>query len=115
MCHRSLHSAAALASLAILAFLAPRSASAREVEFDANCRPQFTAVEQRLFDMSREGVGTLRQYLFARRAIYDLPIYETAVWAEQIFQRHVQCLIALEQSSLAASAVNAPAGDARAR
>jgi hypothetical protein len=107
----------AAASIAILAFaVAARSAAAREVEFDADCRPRLTPLEQRLLDKAGAGIGTLRQYLSSRRAIYELPIYETAVWAERIGQRRIQCLNAHAQPLLAgAQTVSAPAADARGR
>lgn len=70
-------------------------ATAREVTFGPDCVPVLTALEHKLLDVAETDTGALRRYLFARRAIYDLPIYETAVWAERVGQQRNACLRAL--------------------
>jgi hypothetical protein len=99
-------------SLAVLAFAAAApGAMARDVNLDAECRPQLTPHEQRLFDKAAEGVGPLRRFLFARRAIYDdLSIYDTAVWAERIDRRRAQCLRVHAQASIAGAGSVSAAG-----
>lgn len=99
-------------SIVAVSAAAVQGVAAREVAFGPDCEPVLTALEWRLLDMARADTGALRQFLFSRRAIYDLPIYETALWAERIGRQREECLRARVRTSTQASA---PAAAARNR
>ncbi len=59
-------------------------AMAQTATFNADCVPQLSGVQQRLFDKSGEGPGALRDFMFIRRGILQLDVYETGAWADSI-------------------------------
>jgi len=48
---------------------------------DVDCLAPLTNLQQRLLAKSDEGPVALRRFIYIRRAILQLDIYETAAWA----------------------------------
>lgn len=88
---------------------------ARETMLDAQCRPVVSSVERRLLEKATMGTDTLRLFLSSRIGIYDEPIFETAVWAEQVQRARARCLDARQTSAAPAAAAAALGGAARSR
>jgi hypothetical protein len=76
----------------ILAALAGEAVMAQNVEIDANCVPQLTRQQQRLYQKANDGTDALRQFIFIRRAILQVDTYETATWAESLNAAHAACV-----------------------
>ena len=68
----------------VVAAFAGEAVTAQTVELDANCGPQLTRQQQRLYDKANDGTDVLRQFVFIRRAILQVDTYETATWAESL-------------------------------
>jgi hypothetical protein len=62
----------------VLAALAVDAAMAQDVELDATCAPLLTHQQRRLYDKANVGTDALRQFVFIRRAILRVDVYETA-------------------------------------
>ena len=75
----------------ILAALAGEAVMAKTVELDANCAPQLTRQQERLYQKANDGTDALRQFIFIRRAILQVDVYETATWAESLNAARGSC------------------------
>ena len=75
----------------VLTVLVARPAKAEDILFGADCAPLFTAQQQRLYDRARVSTDSLRQFMFIRRAILQLDVHETAIWAASIDAARVSC------------------------
>ena len=71
--------------------LATSVAGAQEVRVDANCVPQMTRLEARLYQKASEGPDALRDFIWIRRGIYQLDIMETATWASGVNAAQSAC------------------------
>ena len=76
----------------ILSTLAGQAVMAQTVELDANCAPQLTRQQQRLYQKANDGTDALRQFIFIRRAILQVDTYETATWAELSTRRALRAV-----------------------
>jgi hypothetical protein len=79
-------------ALLALAVSGSGMAMAQSASFDAECAPRLSGVQQRLFDKSDQGPDALRDFMFVRRGILQLDIYETGVWADSIRQERAACI-----------------------
>jgi hypothetical protein len=70
----------------------PLAASASEMALDAHCAPQLTPLEQRIQDRAGVGPDALRQFLWIRRDILQLDIYDTAARFEALGNARASCL-----------------------
>jgi len=84
----SVRMAAFVLALPILA----TATAAKGVEFDANCAPKLARLEQRLYQKANEGADALRSFMWIRRAIFQLDIYETGTWANEVNAARAACL-----------------------
>jgi hypothetical protein len=75
----------------VLAALAGQAVMSQTVELDANCVPQLTRQQQRLYQKANDGTDALRQFIFIRRAILQVDTYETATWAESLNGMRAVC------------------------
>jgi hypothetical protein len=71
--------------------------SAKGVEFDANCAPKLTRMEQRLYQKANEGPDALRRFIWIRRGILQLDIADTGAWAGEVNTARANCLKARGQ------------------
>lgn len=88
--HFSLSRASQCAAL-VLSVLTGEAVLAQTVELDANCAPQLTRQQQRLYQKANDGTDALRQFIFIRRAILQVDTYETATWAESLNEARAAC------------------------
>jgi hypothetical protein len=95
---------AASFAASVLTALAADVAMAQDVALDAKCAPLLTHQQQRLYDKANDGTSALRQFVFIRRAILQVDVYETATWAESLNAARAVCA---RNSSVAASANSA--------
>ena len=65
---------------------------AQAVELDANCAPQLTRQQERLYQKANDGTDVLRQFIFIRRAVLQVDTYETAMWAESLNAARGSCV-----------------------
>lgn len=90
----------------VLTTLAADAVMAQDVALDANCAPLLTHQQQRLYDKANDGTNPLRLFVFIRRAILQVDVYETASWAESLNALRAGCA---RNRSVAASASTAAA------
>jgi hypothetical protein len=76
----------------VLATLAGEAVMAQTVELDANCAPQLTRQQERLYQKANDGIDALRQFVFIRRAILQVDVYDTATWAESLNAARGSCV-----------------------
>jgi hypothetical protein len=76
----------------VAAALTAGTAMAQDAGLDAACVPRLEGLQQRLFDKANQGPGALRDFMFARRAILSLDIYDTATWAEAVNEARAACV-----------------------
>jgi hypothetical protein len=76
----------------ILAALGGEAVMAQTVELDANCAPQLSRQQERLYQKASDGTDALRQFIFIRRAILQVDTYETARWAESLNAARAACV-----------------------
>jgi hypothetical protein len=76
----------------VMAGLVGEAVMAHTVELDANCAPQLTRQQERLYQKANGGIDALRQFIFIRRAILQLDTYETATWAESLNGARRSCV-----------------------
>ncbi|MGZ5778380.1 MAG: hypothetical protein ACXWJC_08155 [Croceibacterium sp.] len=76
----------------VAATLVTTAARAEDATTGANCTPQLTGLQQRLYQRANEGPGALREFIFIRRAILQLDTYETAAWAGSVSEARATCL-----------------------
>lgn len=76
----------------ILALPLATAAAAGESALDAQCTPQLSPLEQRIYDRAGAGPDALRQFLWIRRGILQLDIQDTAAWAEALGNARLRCL-----------------------
>ena len=74
-----------------MAALAVDAAMAQDVALDATCAPLLTHQQRRLYDKANAGTDVLRQFVFIRRAILQVDVYETATWAESVNVARAGC------------------------
>ena len=86
----SLRLASSLVAL-ILAALTVDAAMAQDVALDATCAPMLTHEQQRLYEKANAGTDALRQFVFIRRAILQVDVYETATWAGSLNEARAVC------------------------
>lgn len=67
-------------------------AMAQTASFDAECVPQLSGVQQRLYAKAGEGPDALRGFMFIRRGILQLDIYETGAWADSVRDDQGVCM-----------------------
>jgi hypothetical protein len=89
--NNSLRTASWCAAL-VLTVLVARVAKAEDIVIAADCLPRLTAQQQRLYDHANAGTDSLRQFIFIRRAILQVDVYETAVWAASVDAARVSCV-----------------------
>jgi hypothetical protein len=82
----------ARATMFLLAASAAGAAAAQAVPLAGDCTPRLSGMQQRLFDKSDEGPAALREFMFARRGILQLDIYETGMWADSIRESRAACI-----------------------
>jgi len=75
----------------VLAALAVDGAMAQDVALDATCAPLLTQQQQRLYDKANAGTDVLREFVFIRRAILQIDVYETATWAGSVNAARAVC------------------------
>jgi len=75
----------------VFAALAVEGAIAQGVALDAACAPVLTQQQQRLYEQANAGTDALRQFVFVRRAILQVDVYETATWAESVNAARAVC------------------------
>ena len=75
----------------VLAALAVDAVMAQGVGLDATCAPLLTHQQRRLYEKANAGTDALRQFVFIRRAILQVDVYETATWAESLNAARVIC------------------------
>ena len=69
-----------------------------------------TPLQHRLYQKADEGPGVLRDYLFIRRGILQLDIYETGGWADAVKQARAVCIKRLAEARSIRPASNPSAG-----
>jgi hypothetical protein len=74
-----------------LAALAVDAVMAQDVALDATCAPLLTHQQRRLYEKANAGTDALRQFVFIRRAILQVDVYETATWAESLNAARATC------------------------
>lgn len=77
---------------ALLLALAAHPVMAQEAGLDRDCAPKLTTMQQRLYQKASEGPDALRNFIFIRRAILQVDIYETAVWAASLSRARASCM-----------------------
>lgn len=75
----------------VLSVLAGQAVMAQTVELNANCVPQLTRQQQRLYQKANDGTDALRQFIFIRRAILQVDTYETATWVDSVNEMRAAC------------------------
>ena len=75
----------------ILGALAVDAAMAQDVALDATCAPLLTHQQRRLYEKANAGIDVLRQFVFIRRAILQVDVYETATWAGSLNVARANC------------------------
>ena len=75
----------------VLAALAVDAAMAQDVALDATCAPLLTHQQRRLYEKANAGTDALRQFVFIRRAILQVDVYETATWAGSVNEARAAC------------------------
>lgn len=76
----------------VVAALATGAALAQDTTINVDCVPQMTSLQQRLYQRANEGPGVLREFMFIRRGIWQLDIYETAAWASSVNEARAACM-----------------------
>ena len=79
--------------------------NAQGVRLDANCVPQMTRLEFRLYEKAAEGPGALRNFISIRRGIYQLDTRETADWAARVSAARSACRAVTARSGDATDSV----------
>jgi len=77
----------------LLAALAVDPVMAQDVVLDATCAPLLTHQQRRLYDKANAGTDVLRQFVFIRRPILQVDVFETATWAESLSAARAVCSI----------------------
>jgi len=75
-----------------LAALTSGAAMAQNASSSATCGPQFSGLQERLYQKAGEGPDALRDFIFIRRGILQLDVYETASWADSVSQERAACM-----------------------
>ena len=75
----------------ILAALAADAVMAQDVALDATCAPLLSHQQRRLYEKANAGTDALRQFVFIRRAILQVDVYETATWAGSVNEARAAC------------------------
>ena len=96
-CHVSFFHAARCAA-SVLAALASGAVLAQDAKLDADCAPQLTHLQQRLYQRANEGPDVLRNFMFIRRGILQLDIHDTGVWANSVNEARAVCMMKLAQA-----------------
>ncbi len=68
----------------------------QEARLDRSCTPPLSELQTRLLQKWAEGPDSLRNFVYIRRQILQLDIYETMSWAEAVSAAHAACLKSLE-------------------
>jgi hypothetical protein len=82
-----------------VAALAVDMAQAQDVALDAACAPLLTHQQQRLYDQSNVSTDALRQFVFIRRAILQVDVYQTALWTESLNAARAACSLKRSDSA----------------
>ena len=77
--------------LVIPALFAGHLANAQSVQIGADCAPQMSQLETRLYEKAKAGPDTLRDFIFSRRGVYGLDYVETATWASDVDAARSAC------------------------
>ena len=88
--HLSLHLAPAYVAF-VLAAPAVDAVMAQDVALDVTCAPLLTHQQRQLYEKANAGTDALRQFVFIRRAILQVDVYETAAWAESLKAARAVC------------------------
>ena len=91
----------------VVAALATGTALAQDATINVDCVPQMTRLQQRLYQKANEGPGVLREFMFIRRGIWQLDIYETGAWASSVNEARAVCM---KKSARAEADPSAPDG-----
>ena len=75
----------------VLAAPAVDAEMAQDVALDATCAPLLTHEQWRLYEKANAGTDALRQFVFIRRAILQVDVYETATWAGSLNEARAAC------------------------
>jgi hypothetical protein len=101
----------------VLAALAVDTVMAQDVELDATCAPLLTHQQWRLYEKANAGTDALRQFVFIRRAILQVDVYETATWAESLNAARAVCSVRRSEASNVQAAIpvalSVPSSDLR--
>ena len=89
---------AARCAASVLAALVSGAVMAQTSKLDANCAPQLNRLQQRLYQRANEGPDVLRNFMFIRRGILQLDIYDTGVWANSVHEARAVCMMKLAQA-----------------
>lgn len=106
----SFRNAASFAA-SILTAMAADAVMAQDVGLDANCAPLLTHQQQRLYDKANDGTNALRQFVFIRRAILQVDVFETAAWAEALNAARADCARNRSAAASASAATALPRSD----
>ena len=79
------------AALALTALLCA-TATAQTARLDDSCNPQLTPMQQRLYDKAAAGTDALRDFMFIRRRMLQLDVFDTGTWAESVRQSQSACM-----------------------
>ena len=93
-----LHFARIALHAALVAGLAAHSAMAQQARLDSDCKPQLTLAQDRLYQQADEGTESLRRFIFIRRAILQVDVYEAAVWADSVRRARAACMKQVSQA-----------------
>ena len=92
----------------VFAVVAAEAATAQGAKLDTNCVPLLTHQQQRLYSKASEGTDSLRWFVFIRRAILQVDVYDTAIWAESLNAARAMCMRQREVAASSLEAVRLP-------
>jgi hypothetical protein len=75
----------------VLTALAVDVVMAQDVALDATCARLLTHQQRRLYEKANAGTDALRQFVFIRRAIPQVDVYETATWVGSLNEARAVC------------------------
>jgi hypothetical protein len=88
----------------VITALVSGAAVAQDTGVDAACAPKLSPLQQRIYQKANAGPAALRDFLYIRRGILQLDIYETADWAASVSAKRASCMKGLAQAQPAVPA-----------
>ncbi len=82
----------------VLAAFVSGAAMARDAAVDAACEPHLSPLQQRIYQKANAGPAALRDFIYIRRGILQLDIYETAEWAASVSAKRASCMKGVAQA-----------------